>query len=138
MAYYQKRRPTTLIDSRFEGRSIELYTIDGERIVGKVDEVSTNELGLVVEGEAVVIPRRAILYIVTGLSDIHGHGECCESEYVIDEDFIGSDVVVKLMNGQELSGRVLKITRDEIGIAQGNRAMIIPRNAFIYVKIARH
>ncbi|MEM1526097.1 MAG: hypothetical protein QXI44_03265, partial [Ignisphaera sp.] len=79
----------------------------------------------------------AILYAVTGLSDIHGFGECCESEFVLDEDFIGSDIVVKLINGDEMSGRLVKLTRNEIGVVQGNKALVIPRNSLVYVKIVR-
>jgi sRNA-binding regulator protein Hfq len=132
-----RRRYSTLLDNRFEGRSIELYVLNGERIMGLVDEVSANEIGILAEGIATIVPRNAVLYIITGLSDIHGFGECCESEYVLDEDFIGSDITVKLMNGEELSGRLIKITKNEIGVAQGNRALVIPRNSILYIKIVR-
>jgi len=132
-----RRRYSTLLDNRFEGRSIELYVLNGERIMGLVDEVSANEIGILAEGIATIVPRNAVLYIITGLSDIHGFGECCESEYVLDEDFIGSDISVKLMNGEELSGRLIKITKNEIGVAQGNRALVIPRNSILYIKIVR-
>lgn len=132
-----KRRFNTLLDTRFEGRSIELYMLNGERVMGLVDEVSVNEIGLLVEGVATIIPRNAILYMVTGLSDIHGFGECCESEFVLDDDFVGLDITVKLMNGDELNGRLMKITRNEIGVVQGNRALVIPRNSILYIKIVR-
>lgn len=132
-----RRRYSTLLDNRFEGRSIELYVLNGERIMGLVDEVSANEIGILAEGIATIVPRNAVLYIITGLSDIHGFGECCESEYVLDEDFIGSDITVKLMNGEELSGRLIKVTKNEIGVAQGNRALVIPRNSILYIKIVR-
>lgn len=132
-----RRRYSTLLDNRFEGRSIELYVLNGERIMGLVDEVSANEIGILAEGIATIVPRNAVLYIITGLSDIHGFGECCESEYVLDEDFIGSDITAKLMNGEELSGRLIKVTKNEIGVAQGNRALVIPRNSILYIKIVR-
>jgi sRNA-binding regulator protein Hfq len=132
-----RRRYSTLLDNRFEGRSIELYVLNGERIMGLVDEVSANEIGILAEGIATIVPRNAVLYIITGLSDIHGFGECCESEYVLDEDFIGSDITVKLMNSEELSGRLIKVTKNEIGVAQGNRALVIPRNSILYIKIVR-
>lgn len=132
-----RRRFNTLLDTRFEGRSIELYTLDGEKLMGLVDEVSHNEIGLLVEGVPIIVPRSAILYAVTGLSDIHGFGECCESEFVLDDDFIGSDIIVKLINGDEMSGRLVKLTRNEIGVVQGNKALVIPRNSVVYVKIIR-
>ncbi len=134
---YGRRRGTHIIDERFEGRSLEVYTIDGEKLMGLVDEVSLCEIGMYVENTPVIVSRSAIVYVVVGLSDIHGVGECCEREYVLDEEFIGSDVSVKLVNGQEFQGRLLKITRNEIGIAQANRALIIPRSMISYVKILR-
>ncbi|MCC6016212.1 MAG: hypothetical protein LM582_04110 [Desulfurococcaceae archaeon] len=132
-----RRRYSTLLNGRFEGRSIELFVLNGERIVGLVDEVTINEIGILAEEVATIVPRNAILYVVTGLSDIHGFGECCEAEYVLDEDFIGSDITVKLVNGEEIGGRLIKITKNEIGVAQGNRALIIPRSSILYIKIVR-
>jgi len=133
----RRRGQQYLIDDRYEGRSLEVYTIDGEKLLGLVDEVATFELGMVVEGEPVVVNRKAILYVVTGLSDIHGwsQAECCENDYVLDEDFIGSDVVVKLVNGDEINGRLMKVSRYELGVVQGNRAFIIPRRSVSFVRI---
>uniref|UniRef100_A0A7C2Z9B9 Uncharacterized protein n=1 Tax=Ignisphaera aggregans TaxID=334771 RepID=A0A7C2Z9B9_9CREN len=132
-----RRRFTTLVDSRFEGRSIEIYVLSGEKLTGLIDEVAVNEIGLLVEGTPTIVPRTSILYMITGLSDIHGFGECCESDFVLDDDFIGSDISVKLVNGEEVSGRLVKITRNEIGVIQGNRALIIPKSSMVYVKILR-
>ncbi len=130
-----KRRGHYVIDERFEGRSLELYTVDGEKLMGLVDEVAVNEIGMLVENTPVIVNRSAILYAVTGLTDIHGYGECCEKEYVLDEDFIGCDVIVRLINGQEISGRLMKVSKNEIGISQENRAIIIPRSSISFVKI---
>lgn len=138
MSYQQRRKPNTLIDNRFEGRSVEIYMLNGEKLLGLIDEISINEIGLVVEGTPVIVPRSAILYIVTGLSDIHGYGECCDSEYVLDENFIGSDVSIKMINTHEINGRILKLTRNEIGVVQGNKAIVIPRTSVLYIKILRH
>lgn len=137
MSVHHRRRYSTLLDSRFEGRSIEIHIVNGEKFLGLVDEVALNEIGLLVEGTPIVVPRNAILYTATGLSDIHGFGECCEYEYVIDEDFIGTDIAVKLVNGDEISGRLVKIAKNELGVVQGNKALIIPRNSILYVKILR-
>ena len=126
-----------LVDERFEGRSLEVYTVDGDKLVGLVDQVASMELGMLVEGEAVVVERSAILYMVTGLTDIHGVAEGCEKEFVLDEEFVGSDVIVKLVNGAEIRGRLIKVTKHEIGVAQENRAIIIPRHAISYVRIPR-
>lgn len=126
-----------MIDERFEGRSLEVHTINGEKFMGVVDEVTLHELGMSVENTPTIIPRKSILYIITGLSDIHGLSECCEKEYVLDEEFIGSDVFTKLINGNEIEGRLIKITRDEVGLAQSNKAIIIPRGSILYLKILR-
>ena len=99
--------------------------------------MSVHEIGMYVEDTPIIVSRNAVSYIIVGLSDIHGTGECCEREYVLDEEFIGSDVSVRLINGQEFQGRLLKITKNEIGIAQGNRALIFPRNAISFIKILR-
>ena len=133
----RRREQQYLIDNRYEGRSLEIYTVDGEKLLGLVDEVATFEIGMVVEGKPVVVNRKAILYVVTGLSDIHGWSqeECCESDYVLDEDFIGSDVVVKLVNGNEINGRLMKVSRYELGVVQGNKAFIIPRRSVSFVRI---
>jgi len=138
VSYYQpRRRGTYIIDERFVGRSMEAYTVDGTKLLGLVDEVSVNEIGMLVENSAVIVPRTAIAYIITGQSDVHGYGECCEKEFVLDEDFVGSDVEVKIINGAEVAGRLVKVSKHEIVIAHENRAYVIPRNSIIYVKILK-
>jgi len=133
----QRRRPGIIVDERFEGRSLEVHTVDGEKLVGLVDEVASLELGMLVEGDAVVVERGAILYMVTGLTDIHGVAEGCEKELVLDEEFVGRDLVIRLINGAEIRGRLIKVARHEIGVAQENRAVIIPRSAISFVRIHR-
>ncbi len=133
--YQSRRRGYTIIDHRFEGRSLEVYTIDGEKLMGLIDEVAVYEIGMYVENSPIIIERTSILYMVSGLSDLHGSSECCEKEYILDEDFIGVDVELRLINGQEISGRIVKITKNEIGIAQGNRALIIPRSKISFMKV---
>ncbi len=130
-------RRNFIIDERFEGRSLEVHTIDGEKLVGLVDEVAINEIGMIVENVPTIIPRTSILYVITGLSDIHGGGECCEKDFVLDESFVGYDVVVRLINGQEVKGRLMKVFREEIGIAIENRAYIIPRMAISFIRVLK-
>jgi len=133
--YQSRRKGYNIIDHRFEGRSLEVYTVDGERLIGLVDEVAVYEIGMYVENVPIIVERSSILYMVSGLSDLHGSSECCEKEYVLDEDFIGVDVELRLINGQEIGGRIVKITKNEIGIAQGNRALIIPRSKISFIKV---
>jgi len=133
----QRKRSGMVVDKRFEGRGLEVYTVDGEKLVGLVDEVSANEIGMLVEGTPIIVERSAILYMVTGLTDIHGIAEGCEKDFVLDEEFIGRDVIVRLVNGTELKGRLLKVSRYEIGLAQENRALIIPRHSISFIKIHR-
>ena len=74
MTYFQsnKRRGYYVIDERFIGRSIEVLTVDGEKFMGLVDEVSSYEIGMLIENAAVIIPRTSIAYVITGQSDVHG------------------------------------------------------------------
>jgi len=138
VAYYQaKRRGLYVIDERFVGRSIEVYMLDGSKLMGLVDEVANYEIGMMVGNEAVIVSRQAIAYVVTGQSDIHGYGECCDKEYVLDEDLIGSDAMVKLLNGQDISGRIVKITKNEIALLYQNKAYVVPREVVSYIKILR-
>lgn len=135
--YPARRRGMAIVSEKFEGRSLEVHTVNGEKLMGIVDEVALYELGMSVGNVPTIVPRNSILYIITGLSDVHGLGECCEKEYVLDEEFIGSDVYTKLVNGDEIEGRLTKVTRDEVGLAQGNKAIIIPRRSILYLKILR-
>ncbi|MEM0026596.1 MAG: hypothetical protein QXT53_01495 [Ignisphaera sp.] len=138
MSYYQgRRRGLYIIDERFVGRSIEVYTIDGSKLMGLVDEVTNHEIGMLVENVAVIVSRQAIVYVVTGQSDVHGYGECCDKEYVLDEDLIGSDADIKLVNGQDLNGRIVKISRNEVALLHQNRAYVIPRGVISYIKILK-
>jgi RNase P/RNase MRP subunit p29 len=138
VSYYQsRRRGNFIIDERFVGRSIEVYTIDGDKLMGLVDEVSSYEIGMLVENAATIIPRSSIVYVVTGQSDVHGYGECCEKDFVLDEEFIGSDVEVKLINNYSVSGRLVKAVRNEIAVLHQNRAYVIPRNGVVYIKILK-
>ncbi len=135
--YVGRKRGQLIIDERFCGRSLEVYTVDGEKLLGLVDEVGCSEIGMFVENTPVIVSRNAILYIVTGLSDVHGAGGKCEKEFVLDENFIGSDVVVKLINGHEIEGRLIKVCKNEIAVAQSNRAIVVPRTSISYIKILR-
>uniref|UniRef100_A0A7J3QEH2 Uncharacterized protein n=1 Tax=Ignisphaera aggregans TaxID=334771 RepID=A0A7J3QEH2_9CREN len=132
-----KRRGIAIVNEKFEGRSLEVHIINGEKLMGIVDEVALYELGMSIENIPTIVPRKSISYVVTGLSDIHGLSECCEKEYVLDDEFIGSDVITKLVNGDEIEGRLVKVTRDEVGLAQSNKAVIVPRRNILYIKILR-
>jgi hypothetical protein len=105
--------------------------------MGLVDEVSNYEIGMLVENTAIIIPRSSIVYMVTGQSDVHGYGECCEKDFVLDEEFIGSDIEVKLINNNNISGRLVKALRNEIAILHQNRAYVIPRSGVVYIKILK-
>jgi len=131
----QHKRRGVIIDERFVGRSLEIYTVDGDKVLGLVDEVACNEIGMLVEGKPTIVERRAILYAVTGLTDVHGISEGCEKEFVLGEEFIGRDVSIRLVNGIEVRGRLIKVSRNEIGIAQENRALIIPRKSISIIRI---
>jgi len=139
MGYSQRgRRDVFIIDERIAGRAVEVYTLGGERIQGIIEEVATFELGISSEGYAYIVPRQSIAYISAGPSDIYGAHECCKSDFVLDEDFVGCDLEAMLINGQKIEGRLMKVSRGEIAVmATNNRLYVIPRSSIQYIKVQR-
>jgi len=139
MGYSQRaRRNVFIIDERVSGRTVEVYTLGGERIQGIIEEVSTFELGISSEGYAYIVPRQSIAYISIGPSDIYGTHECCKNEFVLDEDFVGYDLEAMLINGQKIEGRLMKVSREEIAIMTANNKLhVIPRSSIQYIKVQR-
>jgi len=133
----RRRELTSILDQRFEGRNVEIYTIDTSRLSGVVDEVSTYEIGMLVEGKPVIVFKHAILYIVVQPMDLHGVSvsEREIADHILDEDFIGSDLELTLLNGSKISGRLVKVSKYEIGLQVGDKGFIIPKASISYVRI---
>ncbi|HDD26500.1 MAG TPA: hypothetical protein ENF75_05385 [Acidilobales archaeon] len=124
-----------ILDKRFEGRAITIKLINGETIKGIVDEVSRYEVGLRVRDRPIVIFRHAIANVVISSSDIHGESYEELEENVLDRNFIGYDIVAHLVNGEKIEGRLIKVSRYELGVLSQERAYIIPKSSIIYVEV---
>ncbi len=133
----RRRESQSILDPRFEGRNIEVHTVDGSKLSGVVDEVSVYEIGMLVEGTPTIVFKHAILYVVVQAMDLHGASVSDReiSEHILDEDFIGSDVEVVLVNGSKLKGRLVKVSRYEVGLHIDDRGYVVPKGSISYVKI---
>ncbi len=124
-----------LIDARFVGREITIYIMGrDEPIKGLIDEVARYEIGVRSEGSPVVIFRHAILYAVTEAAELHGYSNEQLRDTVIDSDMAGSDVEVHLINGLSFQGKLMKVTKYELGFRIGDKGYIIPKSSIAYIK----
>ncbi len=124
-----------LIDARFVGREITIYIMGrDEPIKGLIDEVARYEIGVRSEGSPVVIFRHAILYTVTEAAELHGYSNEQLRDTVIDSDMAGSDVEVHLINGLSFQGKLMKVTKYELGFRIGDKGYIIPKSSIAYIK----
>jgi len=126
-----------ILDTRFEGKSIKVY-IQGARepLEGVVDEVAKYEVGLRVEGKAVILFRHAILYIVTEPMEFHGYSIEELGETILTADFIGSELEVHLVNGDVVKGKLTKLSRYEVGIVSNEGGLVIPKVSISYVVVS--
>lgn len=124
-----------LIDARFVGREITIYIMGrDEPIKGLIDEVARYEIGVRSEGSPVVIFRHAILYAVTEAAELHGYSNEQLRDTVINSDMVGSDVEVHLINGLSFQGKLMKVTKYELGFRIGDKGYIIPKSSIAYIK----
>ncbi len=124
-----------LIDARFVGHEITIYIMGrDEPIKGLIDEVARYEIGVRSEGSPVVIFRHAILYAVTEAAELHGYSNEQLRDTVIDSDMAGSDVEVHLINGLSFQGKLMKVTKYELGFRIGDKGYIIPKSSIAYIK----
>ena len=97
--------------------------------------MSKYEIGLRVREKPLVIFRHAIAAITTGISDIHGESYEEIEENIVDKDFIGYDMTVHLINGRVIEGRLIKVSKYEIGLLSQGKAYIIPKNNIMYIEV---
>lgn len=126
-----------IIDSRFRGMAIKVFLINGEDFEGIVDDVARYELGLTVRDSFYIVFRHGVTYVEVSSSDLHGERGTELEDSLITSDFIGVDVDVLLINGNKLSGRLMKVSRYELGIRYGDKGLIIPKSNIIYIKILK-
>jgi len=102
-------------------------------IEGVVDEVAKYEIGVSVRGTPVIIFRHAILYVETEAPEIHGYGSGELEDTVLTSDLVGENVEVHLINGYKLGGKLMKVSRYEIGIRGKETTFIIPKSSISYI-----
>ncbi len=124
-----------LIDARFVGREVTIYVMGkDEPIKGLIDEVARYEIGVQSEGSPVVIFRHAILYAVAEATELHGYSNEQLRDTVIDSDMVGSDVEVYLVNGLSFQGKLMKVTKYELGFRVEDKGYIVPKSSIAYIK----
>ncbi len=125
-----------IIDSRLSGREIKLKVAGfDEEIKGIIDEVARYEIGLRSEGKGVVVFRHSILYAQMNAADLHGYSAERLRDTVIDSDMIGSSIKLHLVNGEEVGGKLLKLSKYEIGLRRGEEGIVIPKSAISFAII---
>ncbi|RLG88600.1 MAG: hypothetical protein DRO15_02445 [Thermoprotei archaeon] len=135
----RRREISSILDQRFEGRNVEIHTIDGSKLSGVIDEISTYEIGMLVEDIPTIVFKHAILYVIVQAMDLHGMSisEREISNHILNEDFIGVNVELTLINGSRINGRLMKISRYELGIQISDKGYIVPKASISYIKILK-
>ncbi len=126
-----------IIDGRFRGMSVKVSLINGEEFDGIVDDVAKYELGITVRDSFYIVFRHGVTCVQVNAADLHGERGTELDDSLITSDFIGVDVDVMLVNGRELSGRLMKISRYELGIRVEDKGLIIPKSNIIYLRVHR-
>jgi sRNA-binding regulator protein Hfq len=123
-----------ILDRRFEGKAIRVYVLGSEEpLEGAVDEVAKYEIGIRTPKGAVVVFRHAIAYVEVPQTELHGFSQEEMEDVVITSEMVGSDVVVVLRSGTSVEGKIAKVSKYELGVRVGDRALIIPKSSISYV-----
>ncbi len=127
-----------LLDPRFVGRAVKLRVMGIDEILeGIVDEVSRYEIGLRIRDRPVIVFRHSVLFFEVSEVDFHGYSSEELEDTVLTSDFIGGDIEVTLINGERLEGRLLRISKYEIGIRSGGRSLIIPKSTISVITLLK-
>lgn len=123
-----------ILDRRFEGKAVRIYVLGSEDpLEGVVDEVSKYEIGVRTSLGPVVVFRHSIAYIEASQADIHGFSSEELEDVVITPEMIGAEVLVLLQSGVKINGKIAKVSRYEIGLRLGDRALIVPKSSISYI-----
>lgn len=123
-----------LLDSRFIGRVIKVKLSGVENLLeGIVDEVARYELGLRIRDKPYIIFRHAVLYTIVPAMDLHGESREELEDVILTPDFVGEDVSIGLIDGNVLEGRLMKVSRYEIGLRRNDDGLIIPKSNIAYL-----
>ncbi|MCS7099489.1 MAG: hypothetical protein RMH84_00775 [Sulfolobales archaeon] len=123
-----------ILDRRFEGKAVRLRLVGVEEpIEGVVDEVSKYEIGVRTPKGPVVVFRHSIAYVEVSQADLHGFSSEELEDVIITPEMSGSDVTVVLFDKTRIDGKLSKVSKYEIGVRTGDRALIIPKSTISYV-----
>ena len=125
-----------IIDSRLSGREIRIKVLgQDQEIKGIIDEVARYEIGLRSENKAIVVFRHSILYAVVNSADLHGYSNERLNDTVINSDMIGTELELHLINGESVSGKLMKISKYELGLTKGDEGVVVPKSGIAYAVI---
>lgn len=123
-----------ILDKRFEGKAVRLYLVGArDPLEGVVDEVSKYELGIRTPKGPVVVFRHSVAYVEVSQTDIHGFSSEELEDVVITPEMAGSEVTVVLRDGTELVGKLSKVSKYEIGLRSGERALVVPKSSISHI-----
>lgn len=123
-----------ILDKRFEGKAVRLYLIGvGEPLEGVVDEVSKYEIGVRTPKGPIVVFRHSVAYIEVSQVDIHGFSSEELEDVIITPEMTGSEVTIVLHDNTRISGKLSKVSKYEIGLRTGDRALIIPKSGISHI-----
>jgi sRNA-binding regulator protein Hfq len=125
-----------IIDSRLTGREIKVKVMGySEEIKGLIDEVAKYEIGIRSEKGAIVVYRHSILYATLNAADLHGYSNERLRDTVIDSDMIGTEVELHLISGETIEGKLMKLSKYELGLTRGDEGLIVPKSAISFATI---
>ncbi len=116
---------------------VKVFLVNGENFEGVVDDVAKYELGLTVRDYFYIVFRHGLTYVEVNAADLHGERGMELDDSLITSDFIGVDVDMILVDGRKLSGRLMKISRYELGIRVGDKGLIIPKSSVVYLRMRK-
>jgi sRNA-binding regulator protein Hfq len=124
-----------ILDKRFEGKAVRIYIPDMEEpLEGVVDEVSKYEIGIrPPKGGPVVVFRHAIAYVEVSQTDLHGFSSEELEDVIITPEMSGGDVVVFLRGNVKIAGKLAKVSKYEIGLRVGDKALIVPKSSISHI-----
>ncbi len=125
-----------IIDGRFTGREVVIKVLGyNEEIKGIIDEVARYEIGLSSEGRPIVVFRHSIIYAKVEATELHGYSGERLSDTVINSDMVGTELRLHLIDGSEISGKLMKVSKYELGLRKDDEGFIIPKSAISFAVI---
>jgi len=130
------RMPSTMITEKLEGRNVQLELVGGETVEGILDQVTSYELGIRTSEGALIVFRHAVKSLRVRENEVMGIvRDCCEEQYILGGDYIGYDVAVKFVDGREVAGKLISVSKYEIAVASEGYAYILNKGLISYVKL---